>query len=1311
MSSRIPFRAAICPAIATAAVTLSAWGQTPATQPTRNAGFDLEREKVLYCVGYAHLDTQWRWDYCTTIDRYIRDTLEQNFALFEKHPSYVFSFTGSARYEMMREYYPELYKKLKGYIAAGRWFVSGSSVDEGDVNVPSAEAIIRQVLYGNQFFRREFGKESVDFMLPDCFGFPASLPSIWAHCGLKGFSTQKLTWGSANGIPFKIGRWIGPDGKHIVAALDPGSYAGALSGRVDTNPDWVARVNQNGEKYGVFADFHYYGVGDQGGAPKPEDVANYVASQGNADGKITVALTSSDQLFRDLTPAQVARLPEYKGDLLLTEHSAGTLTSQSYMKRWNRMNENLADAAERASVAATWLGGASYPREKLRQAWVRALANQMHDILPGTSIPRAYTYSWNDELVAMNLFASTVTHGVRVVADGMETAVGETPIVIFNPLATARTEIVAVTTESYQMPEHGRAVGPDNVPAPAQITGQFAKGGPVTLLFEVKAAPLSLTTINLSTAAISERDDSSDLQVSDRTLENEYLKVSLNDVGDISSVIHKKTGREVLAKPAQLVFTHEKPANWPAWNMDWTDRQKAPLGIVDGPAEIRIVENGPVRGCIEVKRQARDSIITQRIRLSTGDLGKCVEIECDIDWQSTECALRASFPLTVANPRATYNWGMGTIERGNNDPKKYEVPSHEWFDLTAPDGSFGVSILDDSKYGSDKPSDSEVRLTLLYTPGVRDAYMDQHSQDWGRHSIRYAIYPHEGDWRDAQSESMGRRFNQPLRAFQTEPHAGPLGRSISLASVSTPQVDIRALKLAEESDATIVRLQELWGREAKGVAVSLGSSVESAVEVDGQEREIGPATVKDGKLMVDFTPYSPKSFAVKLRPDPRAMPRKPQSTPLSLAFDLDAVSSDANRADGAIDSDGYTMPAEQFPRELVIDDVRFQFGSTADGQKQAMRCKGQKIELPPGDFNELRLVLAATEDCAVEFNLSNDQRGERRTFQRWTGFIGQWDDRVWNRPFGEVDHRCEGQVVGIQPGFIKRDSIAWFATHRHHPKSGNESYRFSQLFHHRFSLAKGQRSITLPNEPRILLFAATAVNNSPPQLAPAASLIDELPVGRDRTLRYKYPEPPKPVFDGAKPRGAVKIERAETFDAVTFGPPRSDDAADAHTDPNLRLRFSTAADAKKPHGGSGAVGDALPRLNDGEVAQNDDDTQRCVWWDGPGRFHLDLGRQRALRGVRAYSWHVSNRAPQHFSLWGARGETMPDAGIRAGATGDWTLLGVVDSRSLGDGGKHASQITAADGADSLGQYRYLLWITENLGQGTFFTEIDVDAAP
>ena len=150
-------------------------------------------------VGYAHLDTEWRWEYPQVIQEYLSKTMRNNFALFEKYPHYIFNFTGSNRYEMMKEYYPADFARLKHYVAAGRWFPAGSSVEENDVNSPSAESIIRQVLYGNEFFRHEFGKASEEFMLPDCFGFPASLPSILAHAGVQGFLHAEAFGGLAAG--------------------------------------------------------------------------------------------------------------------------------------------------------------------------------------------------------------------------------------------------------------------------------------------------------------------------------------------------------------------------------------------------------------------------------------------------------------------------------------------------------------------------------------------------------------------------------------------------------------------------------------------------------------------------------------------------------------------------------------------------------------------------------------------------------------------------------------------------------------------------------------------------------------------------------------------------------------------------------------------------------------------------------------------------------------------------------------------------------------------------------------------------------
>ena len=202
---------------------------------------DLSKQPTLYVVGYAHLDTEWRWEYPQVINEYIRKTMEDNFALIDKYPHYIFNFSGANRYRFMKEYFPADFARVKKYVDEGRWFPAGSSMEEGDVNAPSAEAIIRQILYGNDWFRKELGKASAEYMLPDCFGFPASLPTILAHSGVKGFSTQKLAWGSSapgggpeslektpEGTPFNVGVWVGPDGESVLAGLNPGAYDGGI---------------------------------------------------------------------------------------------------------------------------------------------------------------------------------------------------------------------------------------------------------------------------------------------------------------------------------------------------------------------------------------------------------------------------------------------------------------------------------------------------------------------------------------------------------------------------------------------------------------------------------------------------------------------------------------------------------------------------------------------------------------------------------------------------------------------------------------------------------------------------------------------------------------------------------------------------------------------------------------------------------------------------------------------------------------------------------------------------------------------------
>jgi alpha-mannosidase len=1084
---------------------------------------DLTKQPTLYVVGYAHLDTQWRWEYPQTINEFLPRTMHDNFALFEKYPHYIFNFSGANRYRMMREYYPADYAALQDWVRKGRWFPAGSSMEESDVNSPSAESIIRQVLYGNEYFRRELGRTSAEYMLPDCFGFPASLPSILHHMGIVGFSTQKLTWGSSApvggpdspektpvGTPFNVGVWEGPDGSSVLAAFNPGSYSADIRydlSRSDTTPpnnvDWPKRVQRNSAFSGVFTDYHYYGTGDVGGAPREPSVQLVESIVSKNDGPLRVLSSTAEQMFLDIKPSQRAGLPRYKGELELTNHSAGSLTSEAYQKRWNHKNELLADAAERASVAAEWLGGRVYPKKRLDDAWTLVMGGQFHDIAAGTATPKAYEYSWNDDVIAMNQFAGVLTSATESVASALDTQVKGTAIVVYNPLSVVREDVVEA---SITLPQDDdvSVFGPDGKEVPSQ-----REGGKVVFVAKVPAVGWAVYDVTRnrnralfgeSTLDIRLRPPTPDPRQPRATLDNARYRVSIDDAGDIASIFDKKTKREVLSAPARLALQTEAPHDWPAWNMDWADQQKPPRGYVGGPATFRIVEDGPARVALEVTRETEGSRFVQTIRLAAGDGGNRIEIDNAIDWKTEAAALKATFPMTASNKIATYNWEVGTIERPTNDEKKFEVASHQWLDLS--DAKGGVTVLADSKYGSDKPDDHTLRLTMLYTPGLSAngrAYSDQASQDWGHHEFVYGLASHAGDWRSEGTDWQAQRLSQPLIAFASPKHAGSLGRSFSLLHVSNPRVRVLALKKAESSDEVIVRIVELDGKRQNDVRIGFAANVIAAREVNGQEMPIGKARVVDGGVVASLTPYQLRTFAVRLASSGTKV-RLPRSMSVALPFDRNVSSRDGSKSAPGFDAAGRAIPAEMLPRDIEYAGIHFHLG--AENAANAVVAHGQSVALPTGDHKRLYLLAASSAgDQTASFVV--DGKPIPLTIQDWTGYVGQWDNRLWMTkqetlpprpdapPNAPIRTRMATGFNGLTPGFIKRAPIAWFASHRHTADGANEPYAYSYLFAYAIDLPPGARTLTLPDNDKIRLLAAT-VSDEDSSLVEAQPLYDTL---------------------------------------------------------------------------------------------------------------------------------------------------------------------------------------------------------------------------
>lgn len=1082
-----------------------------ATVSTQNAG------TTLYMVATAHLDSQWNWTVQDTIRQFVPSTFYTNFKYFEKYPDYVFTWEGAIHYMWFKEYHPDDWPTVQKYVAAKRWRLAGSWLNAVDTNMPSPESLFRQALYAKHFFRQEFGTVSQDVYLPDCFGFGFALPSIAAHSGLKAFSTQKLTWGRP--IPFPIGRWEGVDGSQILAELNPGSYTTRVETDPATDPKWTNDATPLGD--GRSVGFRYFGTGDTGGGPTEESVANVERALETKGGPVEIKNTSADQLSRDITPAEMNALPLYKGELILKTHGTGCYTAQAAMKRFNRQNELLADDAEKSAVAAAYLTGLTYPTERLREAWTRFLWHQFHDDLTGTCIPQAYQFSWNDEITSMNQFAGVLTSSTSATASLLNTSGGGTPLVIFNPLSMARREPVEATVK-LAAPAAALSVvdGATGETVPAQILERTP--GAVRILFLADVPAVGFKVVHVRTAAAAQAAEAqAPVGVTASTLENNRLSVKIDRNGDIASIYDKDARRELLRAPVMLELRDDPSSNWPAWEVLYDTVQAPAREYVSHPT-MKVIERGPVRAAIEITRHAAGSTFVQRVSLTAG--GDRVNVENLVDWKSPDSLLKVAFPMTASNPKATYDLGVGVIERTGNEPDQYEVPAQKWADITDAGGAFGVGIINDSKYGWDKPDDGTLRLTLLHTPRPTTRYTYQSSNDLGHHRFVFAIAGHAGDWRQGRMPARAAELNQPLVAFETDAHEGALGQAFSMASLDDPtgEVAITAMKHAEDSDEIVVRLQERYGR-TRHVTLRMASGIVAAREINAAEEDVAPIDLSENTggrgnqgprptLGLDFKAFQPRTIALKLAPRGGLAAADRASQPIELPYDLDGISTDKDRGDGDFDGKKHTISAELLPHELQLDGVSFTFGPGTPGQKNVVVADGQVLHLPEGRYDRLYVIAAA-----VGGDVTTTIEGQRIDVREWQGPVGQWWSRLkepsalWE-PFvpavrpGQtvptVPSQQEiqdglvvrwdpqtGAVSGIdqlRPAFLKRDEIAWVGSHRHAP-DGNEVYVASYLFLYGIDLPAGARDVRLPVDKRLRILAAS-VAREPRTVKPAGAI-------------------------------------------------------------------------------------------------------------------------------------------------------------------------------------------------------------------------------
>ncbi len=303
---------------------------------------------------------------------------------------------------------------------------------------------------------------------------------------------------------------------------------------------------------------------------------------------------------------------------------------------------------------------------------------------------------------------------------------------------------------------------------------------------------------------------------------------------------------------------YDKPQKWDAWNID-ADFEKQHWDL-DKADEVKLVEGGPLRAVIRVKKHFQNSTFVQDITMYAGV--PRVDVKMQVDWQEKHILLKVAFPLSAHSDKATFEIPYGSIERPTtrNTPAeqaKFEVPAQRWADLS--DAKHGFSLLNDSKYGYDVKG-NVLRLSLLRSPEWPDPHADE-----GHHEFTYSLYPHAGSWRDAQTVRRGYELNYKMIAVQPHKHEGALPSEHSFVGVEPDNVVLTAIKKSEDDDSLILRFYEWAGKESD-VKLHLPAGAQSASETDLMEKPIGELAVHNDSVTVHTKPYEIKTVKVQFAP-------------------------------------------------------------------------------------------------------------------------------------------------------------------------------------------------------------------------------------------------------------------------------------------------------------------------------------------------------------------------------------------------------------------------------------------------------------
>ncbi|MDO7908175.1 alpha-mannosidase [Paenibacillus sp. JX-17] len=818
-------------------------------------------EGLEHMVGQSHIDIAWLWPVRETVRKTSR-TFSTVDRLMDEYPDYRYAQSQPLLFAFLKEHDPELYERVKQRVAEGRWELVGGMWVEPDLNIPSGESLMRQMLYGQRFYLQEFGKTSSIEWLPDTFGYCASLPQILQHGGIEYFMTTKLGWNDTNVFPYDLFQWVGIDGTAMLSYLNHGVNEHTLP--KDIHEHWQSYR----EKAIHPEQMLLYGHGDGGGGVTRE-MLEYIDRSELMTGQPASRYSTAAEFFAGISAA-APQLPAWHGDLYLELHR-GTYTTHARNKRSNRQAEVLYREAELWQVLAGPELAAQEQqsaREALHEGWKLILLNQFHDIIPGSAIPESYVTSEKEYRQVVQLGQQALAPAVeslvrRIQTDGPQTGI---PHIIFNSLGWTRSVVhslegsfasgLTVRDEDgipmeVDVEPDGASIYVPDVPAFGYKTVWLTPG----VRIEGTQDAMKQDVLREGGPDQDISSNSSPQPVFDGQWETPFYRVSFNTSGEMTSLYDKSARREVIPsgeRANHLQLFHDRPTLWDAWDID-PRYEEQPAGEAE-LLEQQVVLAGKTKDVLRFRWRIHESEITQDIVFYHHS--RRIDFISHVSWKETHKLLKVAFPIDVVTDRAVYEIPFGTLERPTHrntswEQAQYEVCGHRFADVS--EHGYGASLLNDCKYGYDIQG-SVIRLSLLRAPRWPDNTADQ-----GEHQFTYSLYPHEGDWRSAHTLrhaaelNHGIQFVEALRAPGSLPHTG------SLIQLDSQHVVLDTVKPAEDGGGIVLRLYEsAGGRET--VAIHWPFPIESAHLSDALEVPGEPVDHQDGVFELNFKPYEIKTI-------------------------------------------------------------------------------------------------------------------------------------------------------------------------------------------------------------------------------------------------------------------------------------------------------------------------------------------------------------------------------------------------------------------------------------------------------------------